>query len=117
MQQPNQRQPNQPQLTLDQATFISCGNCGSQVLQSLSVYMKFSKILAGTPDDVIQPIPVVVCSDCGTIVEELLPKEFIGKIKNQQSENPPQVMGKVPTNSNIILGTDKTDDGKSLIQG
>lgn len=128
-----QAQTTQPQLRLEQATFIECSNCKSNVMQSLSVFMKFSKILAGTPDDIIQPIPVIVCSDCGTIQEELLPEDFKGKIFNEQSiADKPVVVGninddnsKVDDNGNTtsdkpqndLLINDRTSGGKPLIIG
>lgn len=119
-QQKNQN--NQPKLTLDQATFIECPNCKSNVLQSLSMFMKFSKLLVGSPEDIIQPIPVVVCSDCGTLIEELLSKELRGRVRNNQS---PEYVGNIDDNEHVtnkpkqedLLITKRMEGGKPLIQG
>lgn len=72
-------QPQQPKLDLSQAKEITCQNCNGSVFLPANKFLKIPKISAGTPQDVLIPVEVYLCGDCGEICEELLPKEFKNK--------------------------------------
>lgn len=80
MKQPIQMNPNggeqlQTQIDITQATDLKC-QCGGDTFVIGSRFKKVSKILTGTSDDVIIPIEVFLCGDCGETLEDLLPKEL-----------------------------------------
>lgn len=72
-------QPQQPKLDLSQAKEITCHNCNGTIFLPANKFLKIPKISAGTPQDVLIPVEVYLCGDCGEICEELLPKEFKNK--------------------------------------
>ncbi len=72
-------QPQQPKLDLSQAKEITCQNCNGTIFLPANKFLKIPKISAGTPQDVLIPVEVYLCGDCGEICEELLPKEFKNK--------------------------------------
>ena len=69
-------QPQQPKIDLSQAKEITCQNCNGSIFINGNKFLKVPKISAGTPQDVLIPVEVFLCGDCGEICEELLPKEF-----------------------------------------
>lgn len=69
-------QPQQPKIDLSQAKEITCQNCNGSIFINGNKFLKVPKIAAGTPQDVLIPVEVFLCGDCGEICEELLPKEF-----------------------------------------
>jgi hypothetical protein len=72
--------PAQPiSLTVDMAETLKCQNCEHTIFVEGIKVLRFSKLLTGTPQDVIQPIPVFLCGNCGAVNEELLPKELKDK--------------------------------------
>lgn len=54
---------------------VNC-KCGSDLYLPAFKFKKVSKLLTGAPQDQIIPLEVFVCSSCGQILQELLPKEF-----------------------------------------
>lgn len=72
-------QPQQPKIDLSQAKEITCQNCDGSIFINGNKFLKIPKISAGTPQDVLIPIEVYLCGDCGELCEELLPKEFKNK--------------------------------------
>lgn len=51
--------------------------CGSQFFISMHIVRKISKLLVpGSPQDIILPIPVLICSECGEVLQESLPPEL-----------------------------------------
>ncbi len=70
------QQPQQPKIDLSQAKEITCQNCGGTIFINGNKFLKIPKISAGTPQDVLIPVEVFPCGDCGELCEELLPKEF-----------------------------------------
>jgi DNA-directed RNA polymerase subunit RPC12/RpoP len=70
------QQPQQPKIDLSQAKEITCQNCNGSIFINGNKFLKIPKIAAGTPQDVLIPVEVFLCGDCGEICEELLPKEF-----------------------------------------
>lgn len=61
---------------------IDCVKCGGDLFLPSFKFKKVSRLLTGSPKDQIIPIEVFVCGNCGTILNELLPKEF----KNETEE-------------------------------
>ena len=39
-------------------------------------FRKISKLLTGTPQDVVIPIDIFLCGNCGEVCDELLPPEL-----------------------------------------
>jgi DNA-directed RNA polymerase subunit RPC12/RpoP len=72
-------QPQQPKIDLSQAKEITCQNCGGTIFINGNKFLKIPKISAGTSQDVLIPVEVFLCGDCGELCEELLPKEFKNK--------------------------------------
>lgn len=71
--------PQQPKIDLSQAKEIACQNCGGTIFVGGNKFLKIPKISAGTPQDLLIPVEVYLCGDCGELCEELLPKEFQAK--------------------------------------
>jgi len=65
-----------PSIDLSQAKEITCQNCEGSIFLPANKFLKVPKIAAGTPQDLLIPVEVYVCGDCGELCEELLPKEF-----------------------------------------
>lgn len=61
-------QPNQPQIPIDltKSTGIFCENCDGMFFEQTSMFRRISRLLVGAPQDVILPVMVFVCRDCGT---------------------------------------------------
>lgn len=68
--------PHQPKIDLTQAKEITCQNCNGSIFIDGNKFLKIPKIAAGTPQDVLIPVQVYLCGDCGEICQELLPKEI-----------------------------------------
>lgn len=45
---------------------IMCSDCNGIFFTQTFVFQKISKFKVGSPEDIIVPIPVHRCSDCGT---------------------------------------------------
>jgi len=67
--------PQQPQVDIRQSKPLKC-DCGHDVFIGGTKFRKISKILTGTPQDMLIPIEVFVCGNCGEINKELYPKEL-----------------------------------------
>ena len=69
---------NTPKLniSLDKTTPIVCDECSNTIFQEGTLLLKASKILIGSHQDALVPIPVFVCSKCGHVNEEFLPAEL-----------------------------------------
>ena len=68
--------PQQPKIDLSQAKEITCQSCNGTIFLPANKFLKIPKISAGTPQDVLIPVEVYLCGDCGELCQELLPKEF-----------------------------------------
>ena len=68
---------NQPKLDLSVSTPVVCIQCGYDVFIAGTKMRKLSKILAGTDQDVIVPFEIMVCGECGSVLEELLPQQIL----------------------------------------
>jgi len=59
----------------EDATPVECENCGGQFFKQSVMLRKIAKLLVGTDQDMLVPVPVFRCDDCGYINEEFMPKE------------------------------------------
>jgi predicted nucleic acid-binding Zn ribbon protein len=77
---PNSQVPgqnfNKPQVQLNMTNTkpVICQNCNGEFFKSSTMFRTASRILLGTPEDQIIPIPVFRCDDCGEVLEETLPQ-------------------------------------------
>ncbi len=69
--------PDPAKLTLADTVGIVCDVCASPTFREVFYIRKISKFLAGTPRDVIQTIPVLQCSNCAHINDEVNPLNAI----------------------------------------
>jgi len=69
-------QAGQPQIDLGKSKPIVCGSCGDDVFVTAGKFRKISKLITGTPQDVVVPIDVMLCANCGEICEELMPDQL-----------------------------------------
>ena len=68
-------QPTQgggPKIDLGKSNPVICSHCGYDVFIDGSKFRKISKLVAGTAQDVVVPIEVLLCGNCCEICEELL---------------------------------------------
>lgn len=72
----------QPKINLNQTTAIKCEKCGCETFMEAVMLRKVSPILTGTGQPGIIPIPTFVCTKCGGVNQEMLPKE----LQNQEDE-------------------------------
>ena len=69
-------------VSLDKTTAMTCDGCGHEVFQEGMMLRKVSKFLTGNPQDGLVPIPVFMCTKCGHVNQEFLPKELQTKIND-----------------------------------
>ena len=69
-------QMSQPKIGLDQTTAIKCEKCGCETFTEAVMLRKVSAILTGTGQPGIIPIPTFICTRCGGINRDMLPKEL-----------------------------------------
>ena len=65
-----------PQIDLGKSKPVQCSHCGYDVFVDGAKFRRISKLITGTPQDVIVPIEVLLCGNCGEICEELLPEQI-----------------------------------------
>ena len=63
-------------ISLDKTTELKCDRCDNPAFIEGVLLRKSSRFLTGTSQDAIIPIPVFVCSKCGHVNEEFLPKQL-----------------------------------------
>jgi DNA-directed RNA polymerase subunit RPC12/RpoP len=78
-----QQPPKQPKLDLKASKPMVCTDCGFDIFVSGAKFRTISRLVTSTPQDVIIPIDVYLCGDCGKVNEKLLPEE----IKKLDSKN------------------------------
>ena len=66
----------QPKIDLGKSKPIVCAHCGDDVFVTAGKFRKISKLITGTPQDVVVPIDVMLCANCGEICEELMPEQL-----------------------------------------
>lgn len=72
-----QGQGEQPQQKIDLKTSnpIVCEECGYDIFVQGVKARKISKIAANTPQDVVIPFDILLCGNCGAVIDELLPDQ------------------------------------------
>lgn len=65
-------QTTQPKIDLAKSNPVVCAHCGYDIFVDGSKFRKISKLVTGTPQDVVVPIEVLLCGNCGEVCEELL---------------------------------------------
>jgi uncharacterized Zn finger protein len=80
-------------ISLDKTTGVNCGSCGHDVFIEGVILRKASRLLTGTAQDALIPIPVFACSKCGSVNEEFLPFQLKQQNEiSQQEEKPNNVI-------------------------
>ena len=81
-------QGGQPKIDLGKSKPVQCAECGYDVFVDGAKFRKISKLITGTPQDVVVPIEVMLCGNCGEICEELLPEQMkvLSEIDKRNSE-------------------------------
>lgn len=72
----NTIQMTQPKIGLEQTTAIVCEKCGCTTFTEAVMLRKVSSLLTGTGQPGIIPIPTFICTRCGGINKDMLPKEL-----------------------------------------
>ena len=77
-----------PKIDLGKSTPVVCAHCGYDTFVDGAKFRKISKLITGTPQDVVVPIEVMLCGNCGEICEELLPEQMkvLNEIDKRNSE-------------------------------
>lgn len=60
---------------LENSTPIVCEECGNQTFKEVTYLRRISKILTGSQDDMIVPIPAFACSSCNHINDQFQLRE------------------------------------------
>ena len=63
-------------ISLSDGTPVTCGKCNGKYFMETSMFYRFSALLTGQPKDSLMPIPVMLCGQCSTPLQELLPREL-----------------------------------------
>lgn len=69
-------QGQQQKIDLKSSRPIVCGECGYDIFVSGVKARKISKIAANTPQDVVIPFDVMLCGNCGEVIDELFPEQI-----------------------------------------
>jgi hypothetical protein len=64
-------------LDLSTSKPIVCAKCGGDIFIPGSKMRKISKLITGTDQDVVVPFEILLCGDCGEILEEMLPTQLL----------------------------------------
>ena len=77
-----------PQIDLGKSKPVQCSHCGYDVFVDGAKFRRISKLITGTPQDVIVPIEVMLCGNCGEVCEELLPEQMkaLEQLDKQRAE-------------------------------
>ena len=87
-QQGQGQQPPQQKIDLKTSKPIVCQECGYDIFVQGVKARKISKLAANTPQDVIIPFDVMLCGNCGSVIEELLPEQVTALEKmDEQKKN------------------------------
>ena len=89
-QKASEQPTQQAKLDLAKSNPVVCEHCGYDIFVDGSKFRKISKLAAGTPQDVIVPIEVLLCGNCGEVCEELLSPQLkvleeLDKKKSEES--------------------------------
>ena len=67
------QQPMNLNISLDKTKEMTCDKCGNNAFSEVTLLRKASRLLTGTPQDALIPIPVFACSKCSHVNDEFLP--------------------------------------------
>lgn len=70
-------------MNLKEQPTVKCEKCGSIFFEEVNIVKKISKILAGTPDDTLLPIPILRCAECKHVNNDMNP------LKDEEPIQPP----------------------------
>ena len=81
---------NVPQLRvgLESSTGISCNECGNDTFNEVVYLRKISKILTGTAEDALIPVPTFACAKCSNVN-----KEFRMNFPNKEAKKSDIILG------------------------
>jgi Ni,Fe-hydrogenase III small subunit len=71
----NQNTIKQPKIDISSSTPMVCSECGYDVFINGTKMRKLSRLVTGTPQDMVIPFDVLLCGNCGEVNQELLPAE------------------------------------------
>jgi hypothetical protein len=71
-QKASEQPTQQAKIDLGKSNPVVCAHCGYDIFVDGSKFRKISKLVTGTPQDVVVPIEVLLCGNCGEVCEELL---------------------------------------------
>ena len=60
---------------LDSSTPIVCEECGNDTFKEVAYLRKISKLLTGSPEDTVVPLPTFACSKCNHVNESFQLKD------------------------------------------
>ena len=90
-QKASEQPTQQPKIDLGKSNPVICSHCGYDVFIDGSKFRKISKLITGTPQDVVVPIEVLLCGNCGEICQELFSPQLavleeLDKKKKEENE-------------------------------
>lgn len=71
-QKASEQPTQQARIDLAKSEPVVCAHCGYDTFVDGAQFRKVSKLITGTPQDVLVPMEVFLCGNCGEICEELL---------------------------------------------
>jgi len=88
-QKASEQPTQQAKIDLGKSKPVQCSHCGYDVFIDGAKFRKISKLVTGTPQDVVVPIEVLLCGACGEVCEELLPEQMkaLEQLDKQREEN------------------------------
>lgn len=92
-------QGKQQKLDLKTSKPITCQECDYDIFVQGVKARKISKIAANTPQDVVIPFDILLCGNCGAVIDELLPDQV--KVLEKMDEE----------RMNKTQSSDSEDDG------
>jgi uncharacterized Zn finger protein len=65
----------QVRVGLENSTAIVCESCGNPTFKEASYLRKVSRLLTGSAEDMLVPVPTFICTKCGHVNEQFQIKE------------------------------------------
>ena len=66
----------QQQIDITKSKPMICVECGYDVFIPGTKFRRISKLITNTPQDMIIPIEMLICGECGTINQDLIPEQI-----------------------------------------
>lgn len=83
----NMNQQMSPQQLIQNSKSFNCENCGGMFFKQVMVLRTLSRLVTGSPQDQLVPFPVFRCDDCGTPIQDMIPREIEKSEGNNKDEN------------------------------